>query len=147
MGMDNRLYQDMILEHNKSPKNFGKLDKFTHYSRGKNPLCGDDYEIYLKIEDDKILEVGFTGVGCAISKSSASLLTTTIKNKTIAEASKFKDNFINLLTAEDDEYDKDLCRNELGKLKIFEGVKEYPMRVKCATLIWRSFEDAVNNRV
>ncbi|PID27472.1 MAG: SUF system NifU family Fe-S cluster assembly protein [Candidatus Cloacimonadota bacterium] len=145
--MDNRLYQDMILEHNKSPKNFGKLDKFTHYSRGKNPLCGDDYEIYLKIEDDKILEVGFTGVGCAISKSSASLLTTTIKNKTIAEASKFKDNFINLLTAEDDEYDKDLCRNELGKLKIFEGVKEYPMRVKCATLIWRSFEDAVNNRV
>jgi nitrogen fixation NifU-like protein len=135
----NELYQETILEHNKHPQNFHKLDHCTHCSHGKNPLCGDDYTIYLDIKDGIIKDVGFEGHGCAISKSSASILTTSIKGKTVKEALDMKDNFLKLVTESCDGN----CAQCLGKLKIFEGVKKYPVRVKCATLIWRALEDAL----
>ncbi|MBN1970797.1 MAG: SUF system NifU family Fe-S cluster assembly protein [Candidatus Delongbacteria bacterium] len=143
----NRLYQDMILDHNKNPRNFGKLEKFTHYARGKNPLCGDDYEIFVNVEDEIIKEVSFEGIGCAISKSSASLLTAAVKGKNISDAVLMKDYFIDLLTSDAPDCDSDKCRTYLGKLKIFEGVKQYPVRVKCATLIWRAFESALSGNL
>jgi len=136
------LYQDMILAHNKNPRNFKQLEDATHVAHGVNPLCGDDFYIFLKISSDGLIEdIGFDGSGCAISKSSASMLTTALIGKTISEASTVKDGFIEMVTQDDcDQQAKDL----LGKLKIFEGVKEYPIRVKCATLIWRAFESAVS---
>lgn len=134
-----QLYQETILEHNKNPQNFRVLDDCTHCSHGKNPLCGDDYYIYLKVKDNVIEDASFQGHGCAISKSSASILTTAIKGKTLQETMALKEHFINMITKECDGN----CAACLGKLKIFEGVKKYPVRVKCATLIWRALEDAI----
>lgn len=136
-----QLYQNTILEHNKNPRNFQKLESFTHSSRGKNPLCGDDYTIYLKIANNIIEDVGFEGQGCAISKSSASILTTYLKGKTIEEALKLKDKFIELVTKESCQD----CAKCLGKLQVFEGVKKYPIRIKCATLIWHALEEAIKS--
>lgn len=136
-----QLYQETILDHNKNPQNFKELKDFTHQSHGKNPMCGDDYHVYLKILHNVIEDIGFMGHGCAISKASASILTTTLKGKTVEEAMALKDQFINLVTRECDGN----CKACLGKLKIFENVKKYPVRVKCATLIWRALEDAMNH--
>ncbi|MFA5878695.1 MAG: SUF system NifU family Fe-S cluster assembly protein [Candidatus Margulisiibacteriota bacterium] len=135
-----QLYQNTILEHNKNPRNFQKLAEFTHSSQGKNPLCGDDYTIYLKINNNIIEDVGFVGQGCAISKSSASILTTYLKGKTIKEAFQLKEKFIELVTKESCQD----CSKCLGKLQVFEGVKKYPIRIKCATLIWHALEEAIN---
>lgn len=140
--MDNarlkNMYQEMILEHNKSPRNFGPLDCHTHYGHGKNPLCGDDYEFFLDIKDDVIESIGFTGDGCAISKSSASMLTTMVKGKQIGESRKLSETFLDFILNEG-------SNESLGKLKIFEGVKQFPVRVKCATLSWRALEQALLN--
>ncbi|NQY73994.1 MAG: SUF system NifU family Fe-S cluster assembly protein [Candidatus Margulisbacteria bacterium] len=135
-----RLYQEMILEHNRKPRNFKVLEKPTHISHGVNPLCGDDYYIFLTVEDGIIKDVGFKGVGCAISKSSASMMSTMIKNKPVKDVMEMKECFISRLTRETETPE---CDTILGNLTIFEGVKAFPVRVKCATLIWRALEDAI----
>ena len=135
-----RLYQEMILEHNKNPRNFKDLPDHTHFSHGHNPLCGDDFMVMIKVEEDVIEEITFTGEGCAISKASGSLMTQVLKGKKLSDVVKIKDQFIDLVTKDDSE--KDL----LGKLIVFEGVKQYPVRVKCAALVWRALEDALHNK-
>ena len=137
----NELYQEVILDHNKRPRNFGKLAEPHHSAHGKNPLCGDDYFVYLAVDaSGKIEQVAFEGSGCAISKASASMMTALVKDKTAGEAEALKDNFIRLLT------DRALSKETLsraGSLKIFEGVRQFPIRVKCATLAWRALEEAL----
>jgi nitrogen fixation NifU-like protein len=135
-----RLYQQVLLDHNKNPRNFKVIEKPTHYAHGINPLCGDDYHLFLTIENDTIKDIGFHGNGCAISKSVSSMMTTHILNKTTSDVIKIKDTFIELLT--DSLTDEDL--EHLGHLTLFENVKEFPIRVKCATLIWRALEAALN---
>ena len=138
-----QLYQEVILEHNKNPKNFCEIDNANAYAHGLNPLCGDDYQLFLKVaENDLIEDVSFTGCGCAISKSSASMMTSTVKGKSIADAKMLRKLFHQLVTAENLEQEN---KQALGKLKIFAGVKKFPMRVKCATLIWHALEDALND--
>ena len=137
-----QLYQEMILEHNRNPRNFKKLEDFTHCAHGANPLCGDDYWLFMKIKENRIEEIGFYGEGCAISKSSGSLLTQKIQGLTTQESEKIKDLFIRLLSSEEQLQDKE--KQQLGSLKVFEGVKKFPIRVKCATLIWRTIERALN---
>ncbi len=139
-----QLYQETILEHNKNPRNFKKEIAYTHSSHGKNPVCGDDYNIFLKINGDIIEDVSFEGEGCAISKASASILTTQLIGKKIEEALKLKDSFIKLVTVNQECGE---CKKCLGKLQIFEGVKKYPIRIKCATLIWHALESALNNPI
>ena len=136
------LYQEMILEHNRNPRNFKKLDSCSHHSHGINPLCGDDYHLYIKMEDNVIIDVGFEGQGCAISKSSGSLMSAAIKGKTAEEALSVKFAFMQLMK---DELDLEGIK-QLGKLKIFEGVKQFPVRVKCATLIWHALQDALDEK-
>ena len=136
----NNLYQEMILEHNKNPRNFKELPDHTHYSHGHNPLCGDDFKVMIKVDGSIIQEITFIGQGCAISKASGSLMTQILKGKAIEDVLKIKNQFIDLVTK--DESEKDL----LGKLIVFEGVKEYPIRVKCAALVWRALEDALQNK-
>ncbi len=139
------LYQDMIMSHNKKPRNFKKLEDATHIAHGVNPLCGDDFYIYLKVNEDNIIEdIGFDGSGCAISKSSGSLLTSSIIGKHISDASELKDCFIELITSDNSTEES---KQKLGKLTIFEGVKDYPIRVKCATLVWRALESALESKV
>ena len=138
MSLDN-LYQQMILEHNKNPRNFKEVDPNTHYSHGHNPLCGDDYVVTIRVKEGIIEDIGFKGTGCAISKASGSLMTETLIGKKIEDVLNIKDNFLNLVTEEDAEKDN------LGKLIVFEGVKKFPVRVKCAALVWRALEDALLN--
>ena len=134
-----KLYQQVLLDHNKNPRNFKVIDDPTHYAHGVNPLCGDDYHLFVKIEDNKIKDIGFHGSGCAISKSVSSMMTIHVMNKTVKEVLAAKDAFIELLTQELATIDKEL----LGNLTLFENVKEFPIRVKCATLIWRAIEAAL----
>jgi nitrogen fixation protein NifU and related proteins len=140
--MNHAMYQEMILEHNRNPRNFKTLEHHTHHGHGLNSLCGDDYYLFIDIKNDIIQDIAFQGSGCAISKSSASMLTQVLKSLSIEKAKLIKDQFLNLLLEE--EGDADLAK-KLGKLSIFEGVKQYPIRVKCATLIWRAFESALIN--
>ncbi len=144
MKLLKKLYQQVLLDHNKKPRNFKVIEKATHYAHGVNPLCGDDYHLFLTIENDIIKDIGFHGAGCAISKSVSSMMTTHILNKKIEDVVTIKDAFIELLTSElTDESAKDI----LGHLTIFENVKDYPIRVKCATLIWRALETALLNKM
>lgn len=139
----NQLYQEVILDHNRRPRNFRRLDDATQYSHGVNPLCGDDYHLYLKIDPQGILqEVGFLGNGCAISKSSASMMTALVKGKKIQEAESLKNYFLELMT---NEQISEEAKKNVGRMIIFEGVKEFPIRVKCATLIWRALADALRD--
>lgn len=139
MSKLDQLYQEMILEHNKSPRNFGEIPHCTHQAHGVNPLCGDDYHVFINLDQGRIQDIGFLGQGCAISKSSGSLMTQAVKGKTLQEAQTLKSQFLDLL----------LTQNQpdpaLGKLKVFEGVKKYPIRVKCASLVWRAFESALSD--
>jgi len=135
------LYQEVILDHNKSPRNFRALEDANRYSHGVNPLCGDDYHLYLKVDDKGVIqEVGFQGQGCAISKSSASILTTLIKGQSVADAEELRKAFMHLMLGE---AIPEIEKTRLKRLRIFEGVKEFPVRVKCATLIWHALEDAL----
>lgn len=129
------LYQQVILDHNKNPKNFKKIESATHTSEGFNPLCGDRINLYLKIENDTIQDIGFEGSGCAISKASASVMTTEVKGKTVSEAESLFKRFHNLITGKM-EPTTDFV--ELGKLVVFAGVREFPIRVKCAALAWHT---------
>jgi len=136
------LYQEVILDHNKSPRNFGELDNYTHYAKGHNPLCGDSIELYLDVLDNTIREIKFVGSGCAISKASASIMTTMLKGKTIDESKKLFDDFHTAVTSSSIASNEDL---NLGKLKVFCGVREFPARVKCASLAWHTLLNAIDN--
>lgn len=137
------LYQEVILDHNRRPRNFREVPDATQYSHGVNPLCGDDYHLHLKIDADGIIQdVGFTGAGCAISKSSASLMTTQVKGLALEEASDMARAFLTFMT---DDGVPDSLRKRVGRMSLFEGVKEFPVRVKCATLIWHALADAIKD--
>ena len=138
------LYQEVILDHNRRPRNFGKMEGANFYSHGFNPLCGDDYHLYLFVGKDGVIgKVGFEGQGCAISKSSASMMTEAVQGKPLEEVQRLKERFLLLLTGGESEAQNN--RNQVGKLKIFEGVKKFPVRVKCATLAWHALADALKD--
>src|SRR6266487_1454879 len=129
----NDLYQEVILEHNKNPRNFKELETANQTANGHNPLCGDALKVYLELEDDTVKNVSFLGSGCAISKASASMMTQAVKGKTKAEAETLFNEFHRMAIGELDEESEP---NHLGKLTIFAGVRDFPARVKCATLSW-----------
>lgn len=135
------LYQQVILDHNKKPRNFRKLEHANHSAEGYNPLCGDQLTIYLDVENDQVKEVGFEGSGCAISKAAASMMTQAVKGKTKEQAENLFHEFHSMVTGELDEEKE---ANSLGNLKIFAGVREFPVRVKCATLPWHTLHAALN---
>ena len=137
------LYQQVILDHNKKPRNFRKLEPATHHAEGYNPLCGDQLNIYLNVNDQGIAEVAFEGSGCAISKASASMMTQAVKGKTKEQAEKLFNEFHSMVTGQLDEENEE---NKLGNLKIFAGVREFPVRVKCATLPWHTLHAALNKK-
>jgi nitrogen fixation NifU-like protein len=134
------LYQQVILDHNKNPRNFGPLEHHNHFSEGHNPLCGDHIDIYIDIDDNIIKNVSFNGSGCAISKASGSIMTSLLKGKTVDEAKLLFDKFRDAVTSDTDT-DPDLLN--LGKLAVFCGVREFPARVKCASLAWHTFMSAL----
>ena len=135
------LYQEVILDHSKRPRNCHSMDDATRRAEGYNPLCGDKLKLYLKMEGDVVKDVSFVGSGCAISTASASLMTESLKGKSRAEALKLLDQFHELLTT-DTPVSKDL-----GKLVVFCGVRDYPARVKCATLAWHTLKSALTAEV
>ena len=134
------LYQQVILDHNKSPRNFRKMENATQSAEGYNPLCGDHIDVFLLIEDGIVKDASFKGEGCAISKASASLMTSILKGKTVPEAEKLFEKFHSLVTGKlGDNPDID----DLGKLAVFAGVQEFPVRVKCASLSWHTMMNAL----
>ena len=139
--MDNlrELYQEVILDHNKNPRNFRKMEHPDGFAHGNNPLCGDQIDVYLKLKDGTVEDVSFDGHGCAICTSSASMMTMALKGKSEAEAQALFESFHHALT-EDAAYPEDV---PLGKLAVLTGVKDYPVRVKCATLAWHTFAAAL----
>lgn len=136
------LYQQVILDHNKNPRNFHDMPDATNRVDGYNPLCGDHYTIFLKREGDTIQEVSFTGSGCAISKASASVMSSTLKGKSKEEADKLFETFHRLVTGDQ----SGLSAADLGRLAAFSGVSEFPARVKCATLAWHTLRSALEGR-
>ncbi len=135
------LYQEVILDHNKNPRNFREIATANFKADGNNPLCGDALRVFVEMEDDTVKDVAFKGSGCAISKASASMMTQIVKGKTKAEAEKMFDEFHRMVLGELDEETEE---NSLGKLKIFAGVREFPARVKCASLSWHTLNAAIN---
>ena len=141
-----QLYQDIILEHGKSPRNFGKCEKYTHNAKGHNPLCGDQIQIYLKLNDKKKVEdLTFEGSGCAISIASTSIMTELVKGKTLDTAKKIVVEFLNMIKNTSEIKSKDLDEDQIMKIMSLSGVKQYPMRVKCATLAWHTFLHAAED--
>lgn len=134
------LYQEMILDHNKNPRNFRKMEGADRSVEGYNPLCGDHYTLFLNIDGGLIKDISFYGSGCAISKSSASMMTSVVKGKSIADAEMLFDVFHKLVTGE---IDGMVQREDLGKLAAFSGVSEFPARVKCAILPWHTLKNAL----
>ena len=136
----NDLYQEVILDHNKNPRNYREIENADKQADGHNPLCGDQLKVYLSMEDDKVKDVAFKGSGCAISKASASMMTQAVKGKTKDEADVMFTEFRQMVMGE---MDTDTEENSLGKLKIFAGVREFPARVKCASLSWHTVHAAL----
>jgi nitrogen fixation NifU-like protein len=137
------LYQDIIIEHSKRPRNFRSLEDGVRKAEGFNPLCGDTVTVFVDLEGDVVKDVAFQGAGCAISTASASVMTETLKGKTRAEAERLFRAFHGLVTGRGED-EPDLLR--LGKLAAFAGVSDYPMRVKCATLCWHTLRAALEGR-
>ena len=135
------LYQQVILDHNKQPRNYHALDPHSHKAEGHNPLCGDQVTIYLDVNGDIIQDIAFQGRGCAISTASASLMTEILKGKTLAEAEALFGQFHDLITAPEAPTEAGL-----GKLAVLGGVRDYPSRVKCATLAWHALQAALQDR-
>jgi nitrogen fixation NifU-like protein len=135
------LYQDVILEHSKAPRNFRQLQSANHKAEGYNPLCGDHFTIYVDLEGDSIRDISFEGSGCAISKASASMMTQSVKGKSKEEATKLFEQFHKLVTGQPNG-----DREDLGKLAVFAGVSEFPVRVKCATLAWHTLQAALEGK-
>jgi nitrogen fixation NifU-like protein len=134
------LYQELIVDHSKRPRNYGKLEGADHQAVGYNPLCGDKFTVYLKMKGDVVEDVHFEGAGCAISTASASMMTEKFKGKTRQEAEELFDIFHRLVTGESANGDSS---GKLGKLAVFAGVSEFPVRVKCATLAWHTVRSAL----
>lgn len=134
------LYQELIIDHSRTPKNFGELTDKSHHARGHNPLCGDIIDLDVLVKDDIILDIAFHGDGCAISKAAASLMTESIKGKTLGDAELLFNSFHGMLTSEEDP-------RHLGKLEVFKGVRQFPVRVKCATLCWHTLNAALKQEV
>lgn len=130
------LYQSVILDHNKTPRNFGKLEDATNHAEGRNPLCGDHFDVWLKVAGDRIEDVRFEGQGCAISKASASMMTQAVKGRTVAEARTLFEQFHEVVAG--DSKDKLPAR-----LEVFRGVRAFPIRIKCATLSWHALKQAL----
>ena len=139
------LYGEILLDHSQHPRNFGKLDPCTHSAQGHNPLCGDQVTISLRLEGGTIVEIRFDGQGCAISQASASMLTEALTGKTVEEAEAMFHKFHNLLTLPEVETEGQEIE-ELGELVTLAGVRRFPIRIKCATLPWHTFEAAITNR-
>jgi len=138
------LYQDIILEHGKSPRNFGKCEKYTHEAKGHNPLCGDQVHVYLKLNNEKNVDnVTFEGTGCAISIASTSIMTELVKGKSLEAAKKIVIDFLNMIKNTQEIKSKDLDEDQKIKIMSLSGVKQYPMRVKCATLAWHTLTSAI----
>jgi nitrogen fixation NifU-like protein len=156
------LYGEVILDHNRRPRNFGRLGGASHAAVGHNPLCGDRVAVYLRVVEGRIEEIAFEGVGCAISTASASMMTEALRGKSVAEARRLFERFHALLTADPAGEDEGAAGGEraaaaagqsaagggpeLGKLAAFAGVREFPMRVKCATLAWHALQAALDSR-
>jgi nitrogen fixation protein NifU and related proteins len=136
------LYQEVILEHSKAPRNYRELSGANQHAEGFNPLCGDHFTVYLNVDGDAIRDIGFQGSGCAISKASASMMTQAVKGKSKEEAQKLFNAFHKLVTAGEGNGD----RADLGKLEAFSGVSEFPVRVKCATLAWHTLQAALEGK-
>ena len=132
------LYQEVIIDHSKSPRNFGTLDKYTCMAEGNNPLCGDSLTVYVDIKDDVVSDVSYRARGCAISVASASIMSSIIKGKTIEEVNTLFDKFHKLCTGQDVEED-----DNTETLKVLSGVSKFPTRVKCATMSWHALKSAV----
>ena len=137
------LYQEVILDHHRRPRNFGKLANANRRSEGYNPLCGDRITVYLLVVDDVIADIAFEGSGCAICMASSSVMTQALKGKSIAEAEELFGTFRDLLTGPPDEVPE---TEGLGKLAVFFGVREFPIRVKCATLAWHTMHAALSEK-
>jgi nitrogen fixation NifU-like protein len=133
------LYQEVILDHNRKPRNFKKLEQANRTAAGYNPLCGDQVRVYLDVENGVIRDIGFEGSGCAISKAAASMMTASLKGKTLDEAEQLFERFHHMLTASGDGSN----HAELGKLAVFAGVSKFPSRVKCASLPWHTLHAAL----
>ncbi|MBX2989719.1 MAG: SUF system NifU family Fe-S cluster assembly protein [Bacteroidetes bacterium] len=142
MSLLRELYQEVILDHNKNPRNFRIMEDATKHVEGYNPLCGDHYTIYVKMEGDVISDVSFQGAGCAISKSSASVMTSLLKGKSRKEAEQMFNDFHNLVKGE---LNAEENLETLGKLAAFAGVSEFPARVKCASLAWHTLHAALHD--
>ena len=143
MSDSRALYEQVILDHNRKPRNFHALEDADHTIEGFNPLCGDHFTIYLKIGDGTITDAAFSGAGCAISKSSASLMTTVVKGKTLEEARRLFKTFHQMVTSPPDSL---IDKEALGKLRVFSGVREFPIRIKCATLAWHAMASAIEGK-
>lgn len=138
------LYQQMIIDHGRTPRNFGVLSSCSHHQKGVNPLCGDALEVTLLInEQDVVEDIKFTGEGCAISMASASMMTELVKGKTVQDAIDLFDDFQALVVSQDAD---DAVKDRLGKTAILEGVKHFPSRIKCATLSWHTLKNACQNQ-
>jgi nitrogen fixation NifU-like protein len=136
------LYQEVILEHNKNPRNFREIGDANKKALGNNPLCGDALQIFVSMDGDTVSDVAFKGSGCAISKASASMMTQAVKGKTREEADVLFDEFHRMVTGK---LDPEAEENHLGKLRIFSGVLEFPARVKCASLSWHTLNAALHD--
>tara|TARA_B100001996_G_scaffold285206_1_gene225479 strand:- start:523 stop:996 length:474 start_codon:yes stop_codon:yes gene_type:complete len=144
-----QLYQDIILEHGKSPRNYGKCKKYTHDAKGHNPLCGDKVQVYLNLNSEKkVEELMFEGSGCAISIASTSIMTELIKGKNLEDAKKIILDFLEMIKSTTQITSNDLNEEQKTKIMSLSGVKQYPMRVKCATLAWHTLTSAIekNNK-
>lgn len=137
------LYQEIILEHSKAPRNYRKPAVVNREAEGYNPLCGDRCTVYLDVEDGAIKDIGFRGSGCAISRASASMMTQSVKGKSKAEAAELFEQFHRLVTGDQETVAK---ADEMGKLAVFAGVSKFPARVKCATLAWHTLQSALEGK-
>jgi nitrogen fixation NifU-like protein len=133
------LYQEVILDHNRRPRNFRTIESPSHHAEGYNPLCGDRLNLYVQVSGDTITDLAFEGSGCAISKASASLMTDALKGKTVSEANSLFERFHRVVTTPPDQPVEDL-----GKLSVLAGVREFPVRVKCASLAWHTLKAALD---
>lgn len=138
------LYQEVVMDHNRRPRNFKKLENAQRSAEGFNPLCGDQISLYVNVDDEGVIEdIGFEGAGCAISKATASMMTEAIKGKNVARAEQIFDAFRHMLTRKpEEEYDYEL----LGDLEILQGVSQFPTRIKCATLSWHTLNSALDGK-
>ena len=141
-----QLYQDIILEHGKSPRNLGKCEGYSHEAKGYNPLCGDKVHVYLKLDNGKKVEdLTFEGDGCAISLASASIMTELIRRKSINDAKEIINAFLNMIKNTSKIQSNHLDEDQKTKLMSLSGIKQFPMRVKCATLSWHTLISAIDN--